>query len=281
MQERKTRVFEALCLFLILTSAGFGYASGAGEQFTASQPSLSATISGDAEVYPGTDVVFEIVLENHGVDNEELRGLQYASYSINPTTSLGTMVDLKAGDAPVKIKTEPFMAGDIEAGETKTGSFYVYVDENAPKGIFNLILYADYSYVWADTLIEPGRWNYIYRDKTEALLIPIEVKGVVKPEIISVSTRNLSPGQKGEIIVVIKNTGYETGYSAAAEISATSELIRSVDGSVFLGDFLPGETKEIVFSADVEDAAGAGVYPESLIISYTDSYGALKKSVSA
>ncbi|MBN2733373.1 MAG: S-layer protein [Methanomicrobiaceae archaeon] len=280
MRDKKTKIPGQLFLILIFFSLTAGHACGAGEQFLGSEPSLYATIQGDSELYPGTYVTLNIVVENHAVDNEGLRGLQYASFSINPTTALGTMIDLRAEDAPVKIKTEPFMAGDIAAGSTSEGSYYVYVDEDAKKGRYNLVLHAEYSYISATTLIEPGRWDYIYKEKTEDIQIPIEIKGVVKPKIISVSTKNLSPGKKGEIEVVIKNIGYETGYNAAAEISAASGVIRFVDGSVFTGDFLPGDTKEIVFSADVEDGAGEGIYPETLLITYTDSYGKIKSSVS-
>ncbi|MDD4127616.1 MAG: hypothetical protein PHV39_08015, partial [Methanomicrobium sp.] len=258
MPKKIIRITEIFCLLLILTSALITNASGAGEMFIWSEPSLYATMQGEAEVYPGTDAAFTIVVENQGVDNDGLRGLQYMTYSINPTTALGTTLDLKPGDAPLRIKTEPFMAGDIAAGEEATGTFYAHIDENAKKGTYNLILYADYSYVFAETLIEQDRWDYTYKKNTAAIKIPIEIKGAVKPQIISVSTKNLVPGENGDITVVVKNIGYDTGYNAAAELSGTTGIIRSNDGSVFLGDFTPRETKEIVFSADVKDAAAGG-----------------------
>lgn len=280
MPKQILRIAGILCLLLILTSALITNATAAGEMFIWSEPSLFATLQGDSEVYPGTDVAFAIVVENQGVDNEGLRGLQYMTYSINPTTALGTTLDLNQGDAPLRIKTEPFMAGDIKAGEEKTGTFYAHIDENAKKGTYNLILYADYNYVFAESLIEQDRWDYTYKGNIAAIKIPIEIKGAVKPQILSVSTKNLVPGENGDITVVVKNIGYNTGYNSAAELSGTTGIIRSVDGSVFLGDFAPGETKEIVFSADVKDTAAGGIYPETLTISYTDEYGKLKESVS-
>ena len=87
MPERKTRISGVFCLILILAFALTANASGAGEISIWSQPSLYATMQGNSEVYPGTDVAFTIVVENHGVDNEDLRGLQYMAYSINPTTA--------------------------------------------------------------------------------------------------------------------------------------------------------------------------------------------------
>ncbi|MBP2134139.1 hypothetical protein J2128_002105 [Methanomicrobium sp. W14] len=280
MSGINTRTAGLLSIFLVLISALAGTALCAGEEFLYSQPSVAATILGSSEVYPGDNVAFTIVVENHGVDNEELRGLQYMETSINPTTSLGTTLDLQAGNAPLRIKTEPFMVGDLKEGGEANGTFYAHVDENAPKGVYNLTLYVHYTYAFAESLIEGDRWNYVYKDKTQVINLPVTVKGAVKPEILSARTTGLSPGEKGNIIVTVENSGYQTGYNAGAKISGVSGIIRPVDGSVFLGDFAPGQTKEIVFSAVVNDSAGSGTYPETIDIVYTDEYGKIKDSVS-
>ncbi len=257
-------------LFFILTVPSV-YA--AGEHTVGSSPSLSGYVSGTNYFYPQTNVQVTIVLENGGLDTAVLRGLQYQTETIDSTVALNTIGYLKPGDAPVTVKTEEQFFGTIAPGSSSKGSFLINIDENAPAGQYNLILDAEYSYVEYSTLLPNGMHYYDYKTVVVPVSIPIEIRGVVKPEILSVETDSISPGLNGKITLTIKNIGNETGYDAAAELMSSGGIIRYIDGSVFLGDFNPGDVKEIAFNAEVKDGAGVGVQPEKLTIQYTDKYG--------
>ena len=255
-------------------------ASAAGEHTVGSTPVLSGYVSGTNYFYPQSNVQITIILENAAVDKSAIRGVRYTTDVIETTTALNTIGSLTPGDAPVTVKTARQMFGNIPAGSSATESYQININENAPAGLYNLILETEYSYVKYSNILPNGMWDYTYQTVVVPVEIPIEIRGVVKPEILSVDTESISPGLNGKITLVIKNAGYETGTNAAAELVSSGGILRFIDGSVFLGDFKPGDVTEVVFNAEVKDDAGIGVHPEKLAIQYTDRYGQTVKSTS-
>ncbi|KAF1078472.1 hypothetical protein MKMG_00623 [Methanogenium sp. MK-MG] len=271
-----------LCCILagLLLCALFGPVCGAGEGFLRSEPSLYATLQGTNEFSPGSDIRLDFVVENQGVDNDVLLGLEYTPFSINPTTALGTIAGLDAAGAPVSVHSEPYLIGDIPAGVSRSFTVYAHVDENASAGMYTLIVSTNYHYAAAQHMLPSGQWEYTYEEKTVSLDVPVRIKGEVKPEILSLRAENLNPGQIGSIIVSLKNVGYAKGTASAAELSGISGVFRLVDSGVYIGDLAPGAVTDVTFSAYVNDAVGAGTYPEEVVILYTDEYGEPQQSVS-
>ncbi|WFN33718.1 S-layer protein [Methanogenium sp. S4BF] len=257
-----------------------GPVCGAGEAFVRSEPSLYATLSGTDEFVPGTDIRLDFVVENQGVDTEVLRELEYTVFTLNPTTALGTVAGLEVAGAPLSVQSEPYLIGDIPAGESRSFTAYAHVDENAPAGTCVLSVSADYHYAAAQHLLPSGEWQYTYEEKTVRLEVPVRIKGEVKPEILSLQAENLCPGQTGTITVSLKNAGYAKGTVAAAELTSLSGVFRLVDGGVFIGEFAPGAVTDVTFTAYVSDDASAGLYPEEVMIVYTDEHGEPQRSVS-
>ncbi|GAB7014740.1 COG1361 S-layer family protein [Methanogenium cariaci] len=264
----------------LLVCALFGPVCGAGEGFLRSEPSLYATLLGTNEFSPGTDIQLDFVVENQGVDTEVLRELEYTPFTMNPTTALGTVAGLDAGEVPLSVQSEPYLIGDIPAGVSRSFTAYAHVDENAPAGMYTLRVNAGYHYAAAQHMLPSGEWQYTYEEKTVPLEVPVRIKGEVKPEILSLRAENLNPGQVGSITVSLKNIGYAKGTASAAELSGISGVFRQVDGGVYIGDFAPGEVVNVTFSAYVDDAVGAGTYPEEVMILYTDEDGEPQQSVS-
>ncbi len=267
-------------IFALLLMLAVPCAGAAGEHTVGSTPALSGYVSGTNYFYPQSNVQITIVLENAALDKSAIRGVQYTTDVIESTTALNTIGRLTPGDAPVTVKTERQMFGNIPAGSSATESYQININENAPAGLYNLILETEYSYVKYSNILPNGMWDYTYQTVVVPVEIPIEIRGVVKPEILSVDAESISPGLNGKITLVIKNAGYETGTNAAALLTSQGGIIRYIDGSVFIGDFKPGDVTEVVFNAEVKDGAGIGVHPEKLTIQYTDKYGQTVTSTS-
>ena len=264
----------------LLICALFGSASAAGEAFIRSEPSLYATLSGVNEFAPGTDIRLDIVVENQGVDTEALRELEYTPYTLNPTTALGTVAGLDPAGAPLSVQSEPYLIGDIPAGESKPFTVYAHVDENAPAGTYSLLVSTNYRYAAAQYMLPSGEWAYSYEEKTVILEVPVQIKGEVKPKILSLEAKNLYPGQTGTVLVTLENIGYAKGIRSAAELSGISGVFRLVDGGVYIGDLAPGAVTNVTFTAYVSDSVSAGIYPEDVMLAYTDENGEPQESVS-
>ncbi len=270
------------CVILagLLLCAFFGPVSGAGEAFIRSEPSLYATLEGTNEFSPGTDIRLDIVVENQGVDNEVLRELEYTPYTINPTTALGTVAGLEPVGAPLSVQSEPYLIGDIQAGLSSPFTAYAHVDENAPAGTYSLLVSTNYRYAAAQYMLPSGDWEYSYEERTVRLEVPVRIKGEVKPKILSLEAKNLYPGQTGTITVTLENVGYAKGIRSAAELSGISGVFRLVDGGVYIGDLAPGAVTNVTFTAYVSDSVSAGIYPEEVMIAYTNENGEPQESVS-
>lgn len=281
---RRDRLFgrTVLCGILagFLLCACIGPVCGAGEEFIRSEPSLYATLSGTNEFSPGTDVRLDFVVENQGVDTVALRELEYTPFSINPVTALGTVAGLDTTGAPFSVQSESYLIGDIPSGVSRAFTAHAHVDENAPAGTYLLHVTTDYHFAAAQHILPSGQWEYTYEERTVSLEVPVWVKGMVKPEILSLETDNLNAGQTGTVTVSLKNIGYGDGLSSAVELSGISGVFRLVDGGVYIGDFPPGAVRTVTFTTFVNDAVSAGTYPEEVMVIYTDENGEGQTSVS-
>jgi len=267
-------------LALLLLCACTAPVCGAGEEVIRSEPSLYATLSGTNEFLPGTDIRLDFVVENQGVDTAVLRQLELPVSPISPTTALGVVAGLDTTGTPLAVKSEPYLIGDIPAGVSRTYTAYAHVNADAPSGTCLLHVTVDYSYAAAEHMLPSGEWEYTYEERTARLEVPVRVKGVVKPEILSIKTDNLNAGQTGTVTVTLKNGGYGEGMSSAVELTGISGVFRLVDGGVYIGDFPPGAVRTVTFTASVHDAVSAGTFPEEVLVVSTNGHGEAERSVS-
>lgn len=107
-------------IFALLLMLAVPCAGAAGEHTVGSTPALSGYVSGTNYFYPQSNVQITIVLENAALDKSAIRGVQYTTDVIESTTALNTIGTLTPGDAPVTVKTERQMFGNIPAGSSAT-----------------------------------------------------------------------------------------------------------------------------------------------------------------
>ena len=253
--------------------------SGAGEKFIWSEPQLTATIEGSNEFFPGNTYPVTILIENKAVDTEELLGPEYPMMEIDPAAALGTDAALRSGDAPVNVKSDSYMVGDIEQGESLTVTYIVYFDDEAEAGNYNLILMTESRYVFSSYFDESGELRYDFRNSLQEIEIPVKIKGKFIPSELNVTTENLNSGKEGYINVGFVNSGYAFGKDAEAEIILSPYApVKVEEGSVYLGGIAPGDFGNAWFKAFVSGDVESGVYPAEFIVIYTDEFGNSAKS---
>lgn len=266
-------------LFLSLFMAVLTAPVLAGVEPLYGSPDLSAAISGTNEFDPGDEVTLPVIVSNTGLNTV----IQVTSLPLSPpdAPNLAKLVQagLSAGNAPVTIKSEPQQIGDIAGGASKSVNFVVKIDRNAPAGTYDLPLTLTYTYAdWIDTeggtLIRTG-----YLKKTETIYIPLKVTPDVNLEVISASTEYLNVGTEGYLHLTLKNTGHEQATRAVAKLvrDSSSPLIPT-DGSVYIGEFNPGDVAEVTFKVSASNNAEPQTYPVGVLVEYKKSNGETARS---
>ena len=97
------------CAVMIISPA-----QAAGTKYMAGSPELSAYISGSNEVSPGDTVQLKIIIENKGVNEFKFIQSGIIERDDLPNTAKFLTVSLGSGDAPLTIKSDPQMLGDLK-----------------------------------------------------------------------------------------------------------------------------------------------------------------------
>ena len=83
-------------------------------------PVMSAAIAGTNEFTPGQDTAIIVTLQNSGVNNLEFTTIGTITRDDIPTTAKLVTVGISAGDAPVIVKSDPQIIGDIKSQGVNT-----------------------------------------------------------------------------------------------------------------------------------------------------------------
>ena len=94
----------------------------AGEKIMTGSPELNAHIAGTNEFSPGDDVDIQVVIENTGLNQFEIVESGLITPIDQPDTAKQLTATLGAGDAPVVVKADPQIVGDLLASTTATAT---------------------------------------------------------------------------------------------------------------------------------------------------------------
>ena len=64
-----------------------------------------------------------------------------------PTTAKSTIIELLPGDAPVLVRSNPQIIGEVQAGQIVPATFTVEIPQAAPAGNYTMLARINYSYV--------------------------------------------------------------------------------------------------------------------------------------
>lgn len=256
-----------LCAVLIVPAL-------AGTKYMAGSPQLSASVSGTNEFSPGEDVNLTIVIENTGLNEFKFVQSVIVDRDDLPNTAKFLTVALDHGSAPLVIKSDPQMLGDVKGAGSVRAVFTSKINADAPAGSYTLRLKLDYSYLYQAEQFGFDTIQYTYKQVTEDVEIPIKIKPIISIEVLSAAAEHLNVGTEGYLNLKIKNTGSEDGTKAVVKIlrSGNSPVVPT-DSSVYIGDFPSGSTVECRYKVSVSGSAESQAYPVDVAVVYKNKDG--------
>jgi len=251
----------------------------AGSRYMAGSPELTAYISGTNEVSAGDDLSLAIVIENKGLNEFKFVQSGIVDRDDLPNTAKNLVVSLDAGSAPIVIKSDPQMMGDLKASTTVTATFKCKVNQDAAAGTYTLPVSLTYTYLYQAEQFGSETIQYTYKNENQTFNLPITIKPEVQISVLSVETAHLNVGNEGYLNLTVKNIGYENGQKAVIKLSRNGQSpVIPTESSVYIGDFPVGATADCRFKVTVSNEAEAKSYPLDVYVDYKNSEGDLVSS---
>jgi hypothetical protein len=242
-------------------------------------PDLSAHISGPNEFSPGKEVQLTIIIENNGLNEVEFIQSGIVTRDDLPNTAKFVTAALNAGDAPLVIKSDPQMLGDIKSGSNASAAYTTKIYANAPGGSYMLPLAINYSYLYQADQYGVDTIRYSYKQVNQRIEIPIKIKSDISIGVLSAIPEHLNAGSEGYIDLTIKNTGTDDGRKAVVTIlNNVNSTILPTDNSVYIGDFPSGSIVEVRYKVSISSDAERQTYPLDIVVAYENTEGDLVTS---
>ncbi|HUK93271.1 MAG TPA: NEW3 domain-containing protein [Methanomicrobiales archaeon] len=246
----------------------------AGEKDLFGSPRLSAAISGTNEFTPGEDVTLTVNVQNTGTNDVTIVQSDIITQTDKPNTAKLLVVGLSPGTAPVTIKTDPQFVGDLQGGQSVSATFSIKISKYAAGGVYTLPVQLGYQYLNTAEQLSSDTLRYWYYTENITVPLDITIKPGVTLDVSEARAEQLNVGTEGYVIVNVTNAGSEHATDAVAKLERNGlSPLTPTDASVYIGDFGPGDTKEIRFKASVSTDAEAQDYPVDLHVDYTNSEG--------
>lgn len=262
-------IITGICLIALITSPVF-----AGTKYMSGKPDLSVSISGSNEFEPGTTLPITLMVQNKGLNTIKMVQSGIVDRDDIPSTAKMVTVTLGSDDAPLLIKSDPQMIGDIKASESEPATFQVRIQDDAQAGEYELPVRLEYTYLEAAE--QDGTDSVTYRYKTEDITanLPVVIKSAINLEIVNTSCENINAGGEGFVTLTLKNTGKDTGQKTYAELKQIEKSpVQPVEGTAYIGEFKPGNLTEVKFRVSVSKNAEPQEYPAEVIVKYNNNDG--------
>ena len=261
------------CMVLILCACLTAPAM-AGTKYMAGSPQLSAYISGTNEFSPGKEVQLTIVIENTGLNEFKFIQSGIVDRDDLPNTAKFITVRLQPGDAPLVIKSDPQMLGDLKGATSANALFTTKINADAQAGTYNLPINISYTYLYTAEQYGVDTIAYSYKTINQSILLPIKIKPDLSIDVLSAVPEHLNVGTEGYLTMKIKNTGSDTGTKSIVKIlrNGNSPIIPT-DSSVYIGDFPPGSVVDCRYKVSVSSDAQKQTYPVDVQVEYRNNEG--------
>lgn len=256
-----------LCIFLVSPAlAGTKYMSGS--------PDLSAYVSGSNEFSPGDDVSLTLVIQNTGLNEFKFVQSGIVDRDDQPNTAKFLTVTLMPGNAPLVVKSDPQMLGDLKGASSVNAVFTTKIKSDAKAGTYLLPVLLNYTYLYTADQYGVDTIQYTYKTQNLNITVPVKIKADVSIDVVSSTPEHLNVGTEGFLNLKIKNTGSEAGSKAVVKItqSGTSPIVPT-DSSVYIGDFAPGSIVDCRYKVSVSKTAERQTYPVDVSVIYQNSEG--------
>jgi hypothetical protein len=245
-----------------------------GTKYMAGSPELSAYISGSNEVSPGDTVQLKVIIENKGVNQFKFIQSGVIERDDLPNTAKFLTISIAPGEAPVVIKSDPQMLGDLKGSSIASAVITTKVQPDAGSGTYYLPLTMKYSYLAEAEQYGTDTIQYYYRERNETVNLPITIKPEVKIAVLSQTAEHLNAGSEGYVTLEVKNIGHENGKNAIIKIVRNDmSPVLPVTGSMYIGNFSVGQVVSSRFKVSVSSDAEAQTYPLDVLVNYENGEG--------
>jgi hypothetical protein len=251
----------------------------AGTKYLSGGPDITAAIAGTNEFSPGQETVFTVNIENKGLIDIKFVQSGIVERDDLPTTAKLVRATLLPGDAPILVKSDPQLVGDIAGGKRVQVPFIAKIDETAPAGEYLLPLVLQYTYLRDAEQYGQDSITYIYKEVNETIDLPVRIKPEVYVSVESFSAEHLNAGNEGYLVMQLKNTGHVNATSAVVKIARNGNSpVIPTDSSIYVGDFPINGTIETRFKLSISREAGDQSYPLDVFLVYEDESGEILTS---
>jgi hypothetical protein len=269
--QRNLLIFLVLCtgigLCVTPCTAGYKYISGG--------PDLLVSLDASDELVPGSTVELPLVIENRGTITMEFYNEFTLQPEYLPTTAMFATVRLVPGTAPVKVRSNPQIVGDIPSGVVVPAEFEVEIPQDADAGRYFMEAIITYQYVPEVEQSGTDTIEYTFKDARASIPVPVVIRPMVILSVENVSHTQLNSGGEGYVTFTIRNTGQDTG--GRTSIYLTPEGANPVvpfSNAVYIGDFQPGGIAEPRFKVAISrNADSSQPAPVTLYAEYQDFEG--------
>ncbi len=271
--HRNSRIWYA-GFIAIITAVMIISPVSAASKYMAGSPELSAYISGTNEVSPGDTISLKVIIENKGVNEFKFIQSSIIERDDLPNTAKFLTVSLAPGDAPIIVKSDPQMLGDLKGSSTASCVFTTKIQPDAAAGVYNLPLVLKYSYMYEAEQYGLDTIQYYYKERNETFSLPINIRPELKIQVLSSEGEHLNAGTEGYITLIVKNIGHEDGKNAILRIVRNEKSpVIPTTGSIYIGDFPVDQTLTGRFKVSVSSDAEEQTYPLDVLVNYENSEG--------
>jgi len=246
----------------------------AGTKYLSGLPNMTAYVAGTNEYSAGADIQIPLVIENTGQSTDKQVSSTVIDRDDPPTTAKFVTVTLSSGDAPLVIKSDPQMIGDIAGLAKKTVTVHAKIDKDATGGTYVLPLNITYTRFDSAIQYQVDTFRYYYVTDNVTVPVTIVIRQEVLPEVVSAIPDHLVAGADGYINLTLKNVGSLDGTKATVKLAQNDNSpVRPVDNSVYIGDFPAGGTVSCQYKVSVADTAQNKEYPVDISVVYQNNEG--------
>ena len=274
---RNKRLITSLRVLAVLVLlVGIAAPAMAGERFVSGGPNLTAAILGSNDFSPGDEITIPVTIQNSGLLEYVFTYPNQLTAADLPNTAKLMMVTLGPGDAPVTVRSDPQLLGDLAGGRNTVANFKVKIAPDAPYETYNLPLTIRYTYLMRADQYGTDMLQYFYKEQVETLNLPIRIKPEVLLEVMSVGSGGLNAGTTGYLNISLKNIGNEDGRESIVKLvqNGNSPVV-PVASSVYIGNFPKNSIVPLQYKVSVSRDAEAITYPVNITVTYKNRDGDL------
>lgn len=272
--KRLTTSLRVLAVLVLLV--GIAAPAMAGERFVSGGPDLTAAILGSNDFSPGDEITIPVTIQNSGLLEYVFTYPNQLTAADLPNTAKLMMVTLGPGDAPVTVRSDPQLLGDLAGGRNTVANFKVQIAPDAPYETYTLPLTIRYTYLMRADQYGTDMLQYFYKEQVETMNLPIRIKPEVLLDVMSVGSGGLNAGTTGYLNISLKNIGNEDGRESIVKLvqNGNSPVV-PVASSVYIGDFPKNSTVPLQYKVSVSRDAEAITYPVNITVTYKNRDGDL------